>query len=234
MKWVQDGQTDIFPQVTQKGWRESWRHVAFSFTKNCTPNKYFLKIFFTSHFRNFSRKIPFLHILNIVQMPYYWKDKEDLTQTFSLKTQPMQRAESFRRCFFARSSVSYNLGTLHKKWSFPLRISSVNVTKSAVSCRFGHIYWRKSLMENFIFCVMGKPAVLHITFPNIPEDVMFKRDASSQTSEVFRRFNWKVWYWTLGKHRKIRQCANLRQLLSFMNCWLDLFLIGSLSSFTLK
>ena len=36
-----------------------------------------------------------------------------------------------------------------KKWSFPLRISSVNVTKSAVSCGFGHIYWRN--MENFIF-----------------------------------------------------------------------------------
>ena len=32
--------------------------------------------------------------------------------------------------------------TLHKKWSFPLKISLVNVTKSALSCRFGHIYWR--------------------------------------------------------------------------------------------
>ena len=32
--------------------------------------------------------------------------------------------------------------TLNRKWSFPLRISSVNVTKSAVSCWFGHIYWR--------------------------------------------------------------------------------------------
>ena len=30
---------------------------------------------------------------------------------------------------------------LHKKWSFPLRISSVNVTKSTISCGFGHIYW---------------------------------------------------------------------------------------------
>ena len=29
-----------------------------------------------------------------------------------------------------------------KKWSFPLRISSANVTKSAGSCRFGQIYWR--------------------------------------------------------------------------------------------
>ena len=30
---------------------------------------------------------------------------------------------------------------LHKKWSFPLRTSLVNVTKFAVSCGFGHIYW---------------------------------------------------------------------------------------------
>ena len=29
--------------------------------------------------------------------------------------------------------------TLHRKWSFSLRISSVNVTKSAVSCGFGYI-----------------------------------------------------------------------------------------------
>ena len=28
-----------------------------------------------------------------------------------------------------------------KKWSFPLRIYSVNVAKSAGSCWFGHIYW---------------------------------------------------------------------------------------------
>ena len=34
---------------------------------------------------------------------------------------------------------------LHKKWSFPLRVSSVNRTKSAVS---------KSLMENFIACAV--------------------------------------------------------------------------------
>ena len=29
-----------------------------------------------------------------------------------------------------------------KKWSFPLKISPVNVTKSAVSCGLGHIDWR--------------------------------------------------------------------------------------------
>ena len=36
--------------------------------------------------------------------------------------------------------------TLHKKWSFPWRISSVNVTKPAFPA--------KSLMENFIFCAV--------------------------------------------------------------------------------
>ena len=33
-----------------------------------------------------------------------------------------------------------NQYTLHKKRSFPLRISSVNVTKSTGNCRFGQIY----------------------------------------------------------------------------------------------
>ena len=31
--------------------------------------------------------------------------------------------------------------TLHKKWSFLLRISSVNATKSTENWGFGHIYW---------------------------------------------------------------------------------------------
>ena len=30
---------------------------------------------------------------------------------------------------------------LRKKWSFPLRISSENATKSVGNCEFGHIYW---------------------------------------------------------------------------------------------
>ena len=30
--------------------------------------------------------------------------------------------------------------SMHKKWSFPLRISSVNTTKSGGSYGFGHIY----------------------------------------------------------------------------------------------
>ena len=43
--------------------------------------------------------------------------------------------------------------TLHKKWSFALKISSVNVTKSAGNGGFSHLL-KKSLMENFIFCTV--------------------------------------------------------------------------------
>ena len=34
------------------------------------------------------------------------------------------------------------LVSLHKNWSFLLRIFLVNAIKSAVSSKFGHIYWR--------------------------------------------------------------------------------------------
>ena len=40
--------------------------------------------------------------------------------------------------------------TLHKKWNFPLRIPSVNLTESAVSCGFGHIYWRNPQKLHFL------------------------------------------------------------------------------------
>ena len=43
------------------------------------------------------------------------------------------------------------------KWSFPLRISSINVTKSAGNCEFSHIYWRNSERKTsfFFFAVNG-------------------------------------------------------------------------------
>ena len=41
--------------------------------------------------------------------------------------------------------------SLHEKWSFPWRICLVNVTKSAVSCGFDHIY-----CSCFVQCNMTK------------------------------------------------------------------------------
>ena len=55
--------------------------------------------------------------------------------------------------FSTRLTVDKFFSNLHKKWSFPIRISLINVTKFSGNCRFGHIHFRKSLMENFIFLV---------------------------------------------------------------------------------
>ena len=52
-----------------------------------------------------------------------------------------------------RSTIIISGWSLHLKWSFPSRISSINVTKSAVSCEFSHIYW--SFGKNFIFRAVG-------------------------------------------------------------------------------
>ena len=46
------------------------------------------------------------------------------------------------------------LFSLHKKWSFPLGISSVNVTKSAL-LRIWSQLMEKFNMENFIFCAVS-------------------------------------------------------------------------------
>ena len=64
-------------------------------------------------------------------------------------------------------SVSIS-STLHKKWSFPLRIFLVNMTKCAVSCGFGHIYWRNTWWKTsfFVQCNLynGFRAIFNVLF----------------------------------------------------------------------
>ena len=43
------------------------------------------------------------------------------------------------------------VNSLHKKWSFPLRISSVNVTKTTISCGFSHISWKNPECKTSFF-----------------------------------------------------------------------------------
>ena len=61
-----------------------------------------------------------------------------------LPTLPPKLGEhgSFWKRVIAFFSKSLDLISLYNKWSFPLKISSVNVRKSAISYSFGHIYWR--------------------------------------------------------------------------------------------
>ena len=46
-------------------------------------------------------------------------------------------------------TIDFIKQTLHKKLSFPLWICSTNVTKSAISCGFGHIYWNPQWKTSF-------------------------------------------------------------------------------------
>ena len=48
----------------------------------------------------------------------------------------------------------YILLPLHKKWNFPLRISSLNMTKSAGKCGFDHIYWRNPQWKILFICAV--------------------------------------------------------------------------------
>ena len=50
---------------------------------------------------------------------------------------------------------------LHKKWSFLLRISSVNVIQSTGNCEYGHIYWRNLIGKK------NKTKKLHFLYSKI-------------------------------------------------------------------
>ena len=55
-----------------------------------------------------------------------------------------------------RHITTFPVSTLHKKWSFPLRISSVNVTNFFSFLRIWSHLMKKSLMEHLIFCAVLK------------------------------------------------------------------------------
>ena len=65
------------------------------------------------------------------------------------------KAQCYHIGQFVEDSV-YSLSlALHIKSSFPLRISSVNVTESAGNWGFDHIYWRNSEWKTSFFVQCG-------------------------------------------------------------------------------
>ena len=44
---------------------------------------------------------------------------------------------------------------LREEWNYPLWISLVNVSKSAIFCVFDHICWNKFAGEDFVSCAMS-------------------------------------------------------------------------------
>ena len=80
--------------------------------------------------------------------------KAKLCGNFTRETYGSLRYSSALLC---KKFTAETLLTAVKKWSIPLRISSVNVTISAVSCVL-----KKSLMDNFIFCAVSLIDVLNL------------------------------------------------------------------------
>ena len=65
---------------------------------------------------------------------FCWIKLYRITQRTSTRTRRQNQSRQF-------GYTPYKVTSLHKKWSFPLWMSSTNVTRS---CGFGHIYWRNS------------------------------------------------------------------------------------------
>ena len=113
------------------------------------------------------------------------------------------------------------VNTLHKKLSFPLRICSVYVTKSAGNWGFGQIYWRKSQWKTSFFVQWQRFSIREqITKNKRNSAAMF---LSSQVSprESRRYYNWpcvKNGNCQLQKVRSRRSFAFLKYLiLHFFN-----------------
>ena len=83
--------------------------------------------------------------------PFWYRDF-DFRSIHVLEFLPIPRTNIgvFSTCFRLSSTV-YSKRHRTKNWNFPLRVSSVNVTKFEVSCGFSHIYWRNPQWKTSIF-----------------------------------------------------------------------------------
>ena len=75
---------------------------------------------------------------------------EELAQLTNFLVQ-FSLQDFFVRIVSMKKMIKDDKLTLYKKSSFPLRIYSVNVTKSAENCGFDHIYWRNPEWKRHFF-----------------------------------------------------------------------------------
>ena len=80
------------------------------------------------------------------------------------------------------SVLSFLLIYFQSYCTFPLRISSVNVTKSVVSRGFGHIYWRNPKWKTLFFCAVSLAHTVHAFHP-------VAKNASFLIGKVFLEFS---------------------------------------------
>ena len=101
---------------------------------------------FTSSGKNHSLRgvLKHLHVSRLISVTKsYWKRP--------LRYFPRTYSEFLQTICRLLVDSCFCLYLLLKKWSFPIAIFSVNVTTSAVSCEFGHIYWRNPYWKTSFF-----------------------------------------------------------------------------------
>ena len=123
----------------------------FCWNITCLFNFYFYDISFTSSFHKFLFKFSGFILKCSYCTPYPFQSILVLTHYIYIKFLWSKND--------TRHITTFPVSTLHKKWSFPLRISSVNVTNFFSFLRIWSHLMKKSLMENFIFCAVQVKSV---------------------------------------------------------------------------
>ena len=109
--------------------------------------------------------------------------------------------------------------TLHQKWSFPLRISSVNVTQSAVSSEFCHIHWRNPQCKTsfFVQCNVNlfcNQWLLHyqpsVYISSLLDRIYIKRPRSSYITLSFKNIFFPICFPLEYTYKKALVIARLR------------------------
>ena len=116
------------------------------------------------------QKEPFLvHSVIQIHIVFSWSWQFFLLLQF-IKISTLKVAKS---CLFLLKKTNVPLHSLNKK-SFPLRISSVNLTESAHKMVKHTKTFRRQIIENFIFCVVNhtEVAILRRSYEEVFENIL--------------------------------------------------------------
>ena len=92
---------------------------------------------------------------------------------------------------------------LHEKWSFPLRISSANETKTAGNCGFGHVYWK--VFNGKLYFLCSDASVILLLVLRVTQSLRMIHSNCSQFFEINRQIYLYV-YINKVKPQSLRFC----------------------------
>ena len=127
------------------------------------------------------------------------------------------------------------LRIFEENWGkFPLRISSLNVTKFAVSCGFGHIYWKNPWCKNSFFVQCEFKRIRDQSFLNesndidpynlnvVQEHLWVAASVHSRLKSAFEKNWWKVREGFWGAFQFLHDTSAWREDYVFLIGWKQL------------